>query len=65
MENEPLLLSTTLGGPALRPDDVRRTLVVGLNMIFVFSAWMEISVKFPVTVAAGVVWRQQAMVSRT
>ena len=42
-----------LGGPALRPEGVSKMLVVGLNMILVFSGWREMSVRLPVMVAAN------------
>src|SRR4029077_5364404 len=42
-----------LGGPALRPEPTSRTSLVGANMIFVFRSWMEMSDRWPVTVAAS------------
>jgi hypothetical protein len=48
----PLLVVIILGGPALRPLPVTRTLVVGVKSIFVVRGWTEMSVRLPVTVAA-------------
>jgi hypothetical protein len=50
--NVPLLVVIILGGPALRPLTVTRTLVVGVKSILVVNGCTEISVRFPVTVAA-------------
>lgn len=53
-----------MGGPALRPEAVSRTSVVGVNRILVVRGWTEMSVRLPVIVAADADWRQRAMVSR-